>query len=393
MIKIPGKNRLTNNVLITTHILLGSLVVFALNGCGGGSGSASKEPIQTQTDNQTISQDENKSEDTVTIFDTPTVSEHWQLVWADEFDSPALNTDNWQHEINCFGGGNDEQQCYTDRLDNAFIEDDALVIQALKEEFTGPASHDDASDYNANITRTLPYTSARLRTKKLADWRYGRFEIRAKLPQGQGTWPAIWMLPTDWVYGGWAGSGEIDIMEAVNLKAQSDITGILTTTPENRVHGTLHFGKAWPENVYSGTSFQLPDNKNPADDFHTYAIEWQEGEIRWYVDGAHYATQRESGWYTQYHDDNGQLINSKSIVGQSAAPFDQQFHLILNFAVGGNWPSAVNEKGIDDSVFPQRLTIDYVRVYQCKLDSETGKGCAAIGSNAKLVLGHQVPDI
>ena len=254
--KIHLGKSLYTSTLAQVLILSG---VITLTGCGGSKSYEPKVDIDTAnqaatTNNANDSQaDSGSDSEQITIYETPQVSEKWQLVWSDEFDSSELNTNNWQHEINCFGGGNDEQQCYTDRLDNAFIENDVLVIQALKEDFTGPESHDDADDYNANVTRTLPYTSARLRTKNLADWRYGRFEIRAKLPQGQGTWPAIWMLPTDWVYGGWAGSGEIDIMEAVNLKAKSDITGTLTDDEEARVHGTLHYGKAWPDNVYSGS--------------------------------------------------------------------------------------------------------------------------------------------
>lgn len=274
---------------------------------------------------------------------------------------------------------------YTDRAENAFIEQGVLKIVAVKENFTGPAAQDDDPNYNINNTRTLAYTSARLRTKNKAEWLYGRFEISAKLPAGQGTWPAIWMLPTDWAYGGWAGSGEIDIIEAVNLSAESDEGG-QTGALEKRVHGTLHYGRAWPENVHTGKAFHLPDGASPADDFHQYAIEWQAGEIRWYVDNIHYATQTETGWYSQYMSNEGLLIN-----GEDSAPFDQKFHLILNFAVGGNWAANVNEKGIDDSVFPQSFAIDYIRVYQCSVSPSTGAGCETLGDDATLVTGKQAP--
>lgn len=308
----------------------------------------------------------------------------WSLVWQDEFNGSEIDLSKWGFEVNCWGGGNAEQQCYTDRSENAFVKDGVLSITAKKESFTGPSQvNGDMSE-----TATLPYTSARLRTLKKGDWKYGRFEIMAKLPQGQGTWPAIWMLPTDWGYGGWAGSGEIDIMEAVNLNTQSDEDGVLAGQLENRVHGTLHYGRAWPENVYSGKAFHLPDDLNPADDFHEYAIEWQEGEIRWYVDDIHFATQRDTGWYTQYMNDDGLLVN-----GQGSAPFDQRFHLILNLAVGGAWAGNVNEKGIDESVFPQALEIDYVRVYQCPVSPATGVGCATIGDDAVLIEGHQAPEL
>ncbi|MDZ7925103.1 MAG: family 16 glycosylhydrolase [Marinagarivorans sp.] len=208
-----------------------------------------------------------------------------------------------------------------------------------------------------------------MRTKKKADWTYGRFEIRAKLPAGQGTWPAIWMLPSDDVYGGWANSGEIDIMEAVNLKAGG----------ERQVHGTLHYGATWPNNVYSGSPYSLPNGVNPADDFHVYVIEWEQGEIRWYADGDHYATQTSSGWYTV------------SALNNPFAPFDQRFHMILNFAVGGNWPEGANNKGIDASVFPQEMLVDYVRVYQCTANPITGKGCATRDSNFEANPGNTPP--
>ena len=144
-----------------------------------------------------------------------TVGEGWQLVWNDEFDGDAIDSSKWDWETNCWGGGNNELQCYTDRPENSFIRDGKLVIHAQPEEFTGPA---EPLEWGSNAgDRTLPYTSARLRTLGQGDWKYGRIEVRAKLPQGQGIWPAIWMLPTDWVYGGWAASGEMDIMEAVNL--------------------------------------------------------------------------------------------------------------------------------------------------------------------------------
>ena len=323
------------------------------------------------------------SEDPTTVS---LVSEQWQLIWQDEFNDNNIDLNKWSFEVNCFGGGNDEQQCYTDRENNAFVEQGILKIVALKENFTGPVAHDDDANYNPKNTRTLPYTSARLRSKNKGDWTFGRFEIRAKLPQGQGTWPAIWMLPTDWAYGGWAGSGEIDIMEAVNLKTQSDENGATSRQEESRIHGTLHYGRAWPDNVYSGKEFHLPVGINPADGFHEYAVEWQDGEIRWYVDDIHFATQRETGWYSQYMNDDALLIN-----GEGSAPFDQKFHLLLNFAVGGNWSAMVNDKGIDDSVFPQSLEIDYVRVYECSVSTSTGAGCETMGDNAMLVEGRQAP--
>lgn len=295
----------------------------------------------------------------------------WQLVWSDEFDGTAIDTNKWTHEVNCQGGGNNEKQCYTDSSDNAFVSDGILNIVAL------PAS--DGAEQ--------PYTSARIITKNKADFTYGRFEVKAKLPSGQGSWPAFWMLPTDETYGGWPKSGEIDILEAVNLKT-TNAEGVI----ENNIHGTLHYGKAWPDNAHSGKAYSLPEGINPADDFHTYAIEWQQGEIRWYVDDYLYATQRQSqvrynskdvavglahqGWFAEYYD----AVTGELTTHWDAAPFDQQFFMILNFAVGGDWPENVNNLGIDASAFEhgQTFEIDYVRVYQCNQNPDTGKGCDTV---------------
>jgi beta-glucanase (GH16 family) len=295
----------------------------------------------------------------------------WTLIWNDEFNGKEIDRTKWQHEINCWGGGNQEQQCYVDKARNAFVENGFLTIRAIRERTSGPAVPEDWDNYGQQKT-SLPFSSARLRTKNLADWKYGRFDIRAKLPQGQGTWPAIWMLPTNYVYGGWAASGEIDIMEAVNLHTNyTDDSGNLHK--ENRVHGTLHFGKNWPNNVSSGVAYDFGDNTiNPADDFHTYSIEWEQGEIRWYVDNLHYATQTEDGWWTHYQDKD-----KKWVSGPSDAPFNQPFHLLLNLAMGGGWAGTTNDTGIDPALNYADMLIDYVRVYQCDADKNSGKGCAS----------------
>ncbi len=305
------------------------------------------------------------------------MDEGWVLVWSDEFDGAAIDPTRWEHEVDCWGGGNGEQQCYTDAPENAFVEAGVLHIVARNGLTSGPATHGDDPAYDpADTSATLPYSSARLRTRDLGDWRFGRVEVRARLPFGQGTWPAIWMLPTARVYGGWAASGEIDIMEAVNLGVDG----------EKRVHGTLHYGSYWPNNVYSGAEYSLPGGVDPSQDFHEYAVEWERGEVRWYVDGFHFASQREDGWYTLFDDGTGQMI-----VGEGAAPFDESFHLILNLAVGGAWAANVNAGGIDPSVFPQALSIDYVRVYECSVDPESGDGCDTIGDEFELVPGHPAP--
>ncbi|MCG9662860.1 family 16 glycosylhydrolase [Vibrio mediterranei] len=307
----------------------------------------------------------------------------WVMVWNDEFDGEKIDKSKWSHEENCWGGGNNEKQCYTKRKANSFVRDGVLHIVAKEGSYTGANNRE--GDMRSKAT--LPFTSARLRTLNKGDWKYGRFEIRARMPYGQGTWPAIWMLPTDNVYGTWAASGEIDIMEAVNLKVQTDRKGATPGELEDRIHGTLHYGRQWPENVSSGSEYHLPDGINPADSFHTYAIEWEEGEIRWYVDNVQYATQRKEGWYSQYKN-NGQLLN-----GESGAPFNERFHLLLNLAVGGSWSANTNDKGIDSSIFPQTLAVDYVRVFECSLDRETGKGCATKSNEDYLVKGNPAPPI
>lgn len=295
----------------------------------------------------------------------------WQLVWSDDFDGTSIDATKWTHEVNCQGGGNNEKQCYTDSSDNSFVSGGILHIVAL------PAAEG----------AEKPYTSARLNTKGKADFKYGRFEMRAKLPSGQGSWPAFWMLPTDEVYGGWPRSGEIDIVESVNLKVTN-----ADGAAESNVYGTLHYGREWPNNDSSGKAYALPDGINPADDFHTYAIEWQEGEIRWYVDDYLYATQRKSevrynskdeavglshqGWYSEYFNaGTGELETH-----WDNSPYDQDFHLLLNFAVGGDWPENVNATGIDAAAFAngQHYEIDFVRVYECAIDPETGAGCETV---------------
>jgi beta-glucanase (GH16 family) len=245
----------------------------------------------------------------------------WELVWSDEFDADSIDASKWQHEVNARGGGNSELQFYTDRPENSFVDGGALVIVAREEMFTG----DDG---------TREFTSARLRTKRMGDWTYGRFEVRARMPEGQGLWPAIWLLSTDRDYGVWAASGEIDIVEMIGQK------------PEEAV-GTLHYGRPFPQNTFSGAPFRLPEGTF-ADDFHTFTVEWLPGRIRWFVDDSLY--QEQTSWF--------------SSGGDYPAPFNRRFHMIINLAVGGDFPGPPDAS----TALPKRLEVDYVRVYQ-----ETGK--------------------
>ncbi|ARD43163.1 glycoside hydrolase family 16 protein [Colwellia sp. PAMC 21821] len=330
--------------------LFALLSTITLIGCGGSSAETETKPDK---------------------IDPQQPVSDWGLVWSDEFDGDAINAQNWTHEVNCAGGGNQEKQCYTDSADNSFVQDGMLNLVALPAE-------DGAA---------LPYTSARMITRYKTDFKYGRVEMRAKVPSGQGSWPAFWMMPTDEEYGEWPRSGEIDIFESVNLGAARD-----DGTAENHIYGTIHYGKSWPDNSSSGKAYSLADGVSPADDFHTYAIEWQEGEIRWYMDGYLYATQRQSkvrynskdeavglahrGWFTEYFDQ----VSGELKTHWDTAPFDKDFYLILNFAVGGSWPESVNETGIDASAFhaENKYVVDYVRVYQCQSNPETGKGCETV---------------
>lgn len=245
----------------------------------------------------------------------------WQLVWSDEFDGETLNLDKWEYMLGNgtdyglpAGWGNNELEWY--RSENVACENGILRITAKKENYNG-----------------ADYTSGRIRTKDKGDWTYGRFEFRIKMPVGQGIWPAIWLMPTDNVYGGWAASGEVDIIEYLGHEPAT-------------VHGTLHYGGQWPNNTSRGKAYTLASGTF-AEDFHTYAIEWEEGMFRWYVDGHLYQSQ--TSWY--------------SANGNFPAPFDKRFHLILNLAVGGNWPGSPDSS----TQFPQTLEIDYVRVYENRI--------------------------
>jgi beta-glucanase (GH16 family) len=249
---------------------------------------------------------------------TATPGADWEPVWADEFDAPdgtPPDPERWSFNTGGGGWGNAERQVYTDRLENAAIEGGTLLICAREE----------AEDYSG-----YRYTSARLVTRNQGDWTYGRVEVRARLPQGQGIWPAIWMLPSHMAYGGWPMGGEIDIME---MLGQDPI----------RVYGTLHYGNP---HTHTGHYYILRTGETFADGYHDFAIEWEPGEIRWYVDGYHYQTQTE--WFTSKRD------------AEYPAPFDRPFHLLLNVAVGGHWPGNPDET----TVFPQCMAVDYVRVYQ-----------------------------
>ena len=239
----------------------------------------------------------------------------WMLVWSDEFDYNGLPDETkWSYDTagNDSGWGNNELQCYTEKdADNSYVSDGTLKIVALREE-----------------SGKKDYTSARLVTKGKGDWLYGMVRVRAKLPTGRGSWPAIWMLPTDWEYGGWPASGEIDIMENVGYEPE-EIVATAHTAKYNHVLNNQISGRHVVPDCFS--------------EFHDYILEWDESSWRAYVDDR----------LIYVYENNGQ--------GFESWPFDKRFHLILNLAVGGNWGGKM---GVDENLFPKVFEIDYVRVYQ-----------------------------
>jgi len=235
-----------------------------------------------------------------------------ELVWADEFDAEGLpDSTRWSYDVGGGGWGNNELQYYTHkRLQNARVENGHLILEARKETY-----------------QNRSYTSARLLTKLKGDWRYGRIEVKAKLPPGRGTWPAIWMMPTDGDYGGWPNSGEIDIMEHVGYDP-------------GMVHATIHtdyYNGA--EGTQKGSGIKVADAFTA---YHLYAVEWTPQQMDFYMDDTNYFTYYYSADY-------------------KAWPFDKRFFLIMNIAVGGNWGGA---QGVDTTIFPAIMEIDYVRIYQ-----------------------------
>ena len=247
-----------------------------------------------------------------TIKKSP-VNNGWKLKWSDEFNGKGLpDANNWTYDIGGTGWGNNEKQFYTnaDTL-NVMVDKGNLNIIARKAD-----------------KENMKFTSARIASRKKFDWKYGRLEVRAILPKGKGAWGAIWMLPTDWKYGAWPKSGEIDVMEHVGYEPDS-------------VYGTIHtqsFNHSIKTQFGKGLKF---DDLHTA--YHVYGIEWYKDRIDFFIDGKPYMTFKNSG------------------KGSAEWPFDQTFHLLMNVAVGGNWGGKM---GIDESAFPTTLKVDYVRVFQ-----------------------------
>ena len=250
----------------------------------------------------------------------PSPPANYKLVWSDEFSDPdgsSPDSSKWTYDIGGSGWGNNELEYYTNRTQNAQIKGGNLVITAQQEAYTGADG----------VTRN--YTSARLKTQGLFSQTYGRFEARIKIPAGHGMWPAFWMLGNDITSVGWPKCGEIDIMENIGKEPGT-------------VHGSLHGPSTSGPTSDLSAPFSLPAGQNFAGDFHLYAVEWEPGTIRFYVDTNLYATFTSSQW-----------------PAGGAWVFDHPFFILLNVAVGGNWPGSPDST----TVFPQQMLVDYVRVY------------------------------
>jgi beta-glucanase (GH16 family) len=247
----------------------------------------------------------------------------YTLVWSDEFNGPdgsPPDSSKWTYDVGAGGNGwgNNELESYSNRPQNAQIKSGNLVITALKEDYADPKD---------GVLRH--YTSARLKTEGLFSQAEGRFEARIKIPAGQGMWPAFWMLGNDISSIGWPKCGEIDIMENIGKEPGT-------------VHGSLHGPSTAGRTSDLTGPFSLPAGQNFADDFHLYSVEWDPGTIRFYVDTNLYATFNRSQW-----------------PAGGTWTFDHPFFLLLNLAVGGDWPGPPDPT----TVFPQQMLVDYVRVY------------------------------
>lgn len=262
-----------------------------------------------------IENDDSRVDFTNAGYDAPTSYPGYTLAWADEFNTPSLNLTDWSFENGdgcpgLCGWGNNELEYYTSRPENLFFQDGKMIIEARKENYAGKN-----------------YTSSKILTRGKKVFKYARIDIRAKLPKGKGIWPAFWLLPQHNVYGGWPKSGEIDLMEMIGHEA-------------NRSYGTLHFGPG-PGSTQLGRNYTLPSGIFN-DEFHVFSLEWKQDQIKWFIDGNLFSTYTIADFGTNNY------------------PFNEDFFLIVNLAVGGNWPGSPDAS----TYFPQWLIVDYIRVYQ-----------------------------
>ena len=259
-----------------------------------------------------------------------TYLEYGDPVWQDEFEGDGLNLDKWNIEKWQAGAFNEEEQAYTDEIDNIYLADGKLHIRALRETY----------DPDENGIVDALYTSGRISTKYKGDWKYAKVEVKAQLPLGEGTWPAIWMLPTEDTYGGWPESGEIDIMEYVGNDPSS-------------VHSSVHNATYYTDLYQPGMPQPQTKSKTVGDvsTSHLYSMIWRGDRITFYVGDETAVSCPE--------DCDEIMVYDNLYTGFELWPFDQKFHLMLNLAIGGTWGGAVAPE-----IFPVEFIVDYVRVYQ-----------------------------
>ncbi len=268
-----------------------------------------------QTAVGTIRNDDSKVPFTNAGYEAPASYAGYNRVWSDEFNGTTLDNSAWSYDNgdgcpNLCGWGNNELEYYTSRPDNLFFQDGKMIIEARQEIMGGKS-----------------YTSAKIKTQGKKTFRYGRIEIRAKLPKGKGIWPALWLLPQDNVYGVWPKSGEIDLMEAIGSEP-------------DKVLGTLHYGPG-PGSAVISRKYTAPAGTFN-DEFHVFSLEWKQDQIKFLVDNNVFST-----------------VN-KTDLGNNAYPFNEYFYLIVDLAVGGNLPGNPDTS----TYFPQWLILDYIRVFQ-----------------------------
>lgn len=297
--------------VLTALALLTGCADSAASNAGGTSGETTSAPASETAEASGTDPTEQPASEVP-------VPDGYNLLWNDEFDGDALDTSIWSYDPHQPGWTNSELQEYTESTDNVFLRDGMLVLKAIKSDRNG-------SDY---------YTSGKIKSQNKKDFTYGKVTARAKVPEGQGLWPAVWMMPTDeGHYGQWPKCGEIDIME------------VLGSAPAT-AYGTVHYGE--PHAEQQGTV--VLDSGTFASDFHEYSVEWEPGEMRWYIDGNLYLTVND--WFTAAAGEDEKPY---------PAPFDQPFFVQLNLAVGGTWPGNPDDTTDFDKA---EFEIDYVRVYQ-----------------------------
>jgi beta-glucanase (GH16 family) len=250
-----------------------------------------------------------------TGYDAPSSYAGYTLAWSDEFDGSSLPADVWSYETGdgcpgLCGWGNNELEYYTAPPNNLFLQDGKMIIEAKAETFGGKN-----------------YTSSRIKTQGKKTFKFGRIDVRAILPATKGLWPGLWLMPQDNVYGNWPTSGEIDMMESIGSEPA-------------KVLGTAHFGPG-PNSTFISRNYIL-SGASFHEEFHVFSIEWEQDQIRWYVDNNLFSTV------------------SKADVGSAIWPFNESFYLIVNLAVGGNLPGNPDAS----TYLPQWLIVDYIRVYQ-----------------------------